>query len=714
MEFAAAERRGTPRVLGVYLGHDLGACLLAAGQIVAAIEEERLSRFKHGRPDSVAGLWNAFAGKFGYFPWASVSYCLEAGGIGLDDLDLVMVGDDIWGSGACETIGSVVPIKDRGKVVFATEPRGGVHHYHHALSAFFASPFEEAAVLVIDADGSKDANGYEAESGYVFRGRRGLHEIIFKNRYLTPGIPRDGVGWMYEQISRLLGFCDDAIFLADAGKTMGLAAYGLPRPEFEPRWITTDGFRLDFSGFKTWLIESAYDAQILRNPAGLARRTPLVSQLAADVAHKAQVELEGAVLHLAAELRRTTRTKNLCMAGGVALNSVANGLLVRQDLFERVFVQPAANDGGQAIGLAYHGHLNLDARRRTYRGPDAQSLAEQDSVCAIRPIADAYGGRSYTRNEIGALLKKTGLPFIELSPSAVAKDAAAELCASRFVAWFQAGSEFGPRALGHRSILADPRGKETKLRLNANVKFRESFRPFAPSVLREFAAEVFELSIESPYMLIVAPIREAWRERVPAVAHVDGTARIHTVDSDTDPLFYRLIEEFGRVTGIPLLLNTSLNLRGMPIAESPLDALQCFLFTELDCLYMECFKLEQPPPSLLIPSLAAGAEVSLRRRGTSSDPRLVLQGKKPGQNVQLDVPPAALGLIERLDGTRSVAEAYQKFLAEAAVPSPEIDLEMTLRLVKQLLRAGAMRLRAGAVKFGGGWEDVPWWQCRDP
>jgi carbamoyltransferase len=168
---------------------------------------------------------------------------------------------------------------------------------------------------------------------------------------------------MYEQISRLLGFCDDAIFLTDAGKTMGLAAYGRLRPEFNARWITTDRFVLDFSGFKTWLIESTYDTQILRNPGGLARRTPLVSQLAADVAHTAQVELEGVVLHLAAELRKTTGAKNLCMAGGVALNSVANGLLVRQAVFERVFVQPAANDGGQAIGLAYHGHLRLDPQR---------------------------------------------------------------------------------------------------------------------------------------------------------------------------------------------------------------------------------------------------------------------------------------------------------------------------------------------------------------
>ena len=712
METTRPIRQGSPRVLGVYLGHDMGACLLVGGQIVSMIEEERLNRFKHGRPNLVAGLWTAFAGKFGYFPWASVSYCLEASGLGLDDLDLIMVGDDIWGAGARDTIGSVVPIKDRGKVVFATKPAGAVHHYHHALSAFFASPFEEAAVLVIDADGSTNVDGYEAESGYVFRGRRGAHDVVFKNRYLSPGIPRDGLGWMYEQVSRLLGFYDDAIFLADSGKTMGLAAYGRPRSAFDAPWIAANGFALDFSGFKTWLIESTFDAQILKNQVGLARGMPSVSRMAADLAYKAQLELERAVVHLAVELRKRTGAKNLCLAGGVALNAVANGLLVRQSVFERLFVQPAANDGGQAIGLAYHGHLLLGGRCRAQNNLNAHSSVGDDGPCEIRPIADAYGGRYYTRSEIGTLLTRAGLPFTELPRTAVAFDAAAQLCASRFVAWAQAGSEFGPRALGHRSILADPRDREAKDRLNARVKFREPFRPFAPAVLMERAREVFELSVESPYMLLVAPVRESWRERVPAIVHADATARIQTVDRNSDPLFYGLIEEFEKATGVPLVLNTSLNLNGMPIVESPLDALQCFLYTELDCLYMECFKLEQPPTSLLIPALAAGAELSLKRRSNGSA-TLVVAGARPRQMVELEVPHTILRLIEQLDGTRSLAEAHGKVMRQAAERGEEIDLNVAVSITKRLLRAGALSLKVGDLTFGGAWEPVQWWQPRD-
>ncbi len=474
---------------------------------------------------------------------------------------------------------------------------------------------------------------------------------------------------MYEQISRLLGFYDDAIFLADAGKTMGLAAYGRPRPGLDAPWISSNKFALDFSGFKTWLIESTFDACILENSVRLARRTPSVSQLAADLAYKAQLELERAVIHLAAELRKQTGAKNFCLAGGVALNAVANGLLVRQGLFERLFVQPAANDGGQAIGLAYHGHLLLGGRSQDPNKLGEGSLARDLSACEIRPIANAYGGRHYTRSEICSLLTRSKLPYIELPPNTVAIDAAAQLCASRFVAWVQAGSEFGPRALGHRSILADPRDSETKNRLNACIKFREPFRPFAPSVSRDRAPEVFDLSVESPYMLLVAPVRENWRQRVPAIVHADGTARIQTVDRNTDPLFYQLIEEFDKATGVPLVLNTSFNLQAMPIVELPLDALQCFLYTELDCLYIESFKLEQPPPSLLFPALVAGVEMSLKRHSSASGATLGAKGKGSRQMVELEVPPAMLRLLEKLDGNRSLAEAHWELMREAAEPS---------------------------------------------
>jgi len=256
------------------------------GEVAVCIEEERLNRFKHGRPNKVAGLWPEFAGKFGYFPWASVCYCLEAKQLTIDELDLIVIGDALWASGAVETIGSLIPIRDKRKVRFVSEPKGAVHHYHHALSAFLASPFFDAAVLVIDGDGNSNEEGYEAETGFLFENRDGKHQLIFKNRYKDMKVPRSGIGWTYEQVTLLLGFASSEIFLADPGKTMGLAPYGSPRPEFNIPWISCEGFRLDFTGFHRWLKESGFDARILSYADGLATRAGGAPQYARDVAYK--------------------------------------------------------------------------------------------------------------------------------------------------------------------------------------------------------------------------------------------------------------------------------------------------------------------------------------------------------------------------------------------------------------------------------------------
>jgi carbamoyltransferase len=699
---------GSPRVLGVYLGHDLGACLLINGQIVTMIEEERLNRFKHGRPNSVAGLWPLFAGKFGYFPWASVQYCLAASNLGIDDLDLLIVGDEIWGSGMQDTLNTVIPIRDPNKAIFTTEPQGSVHHYHHALSAFFSSPFDTAAVLVVDADGSSNIDGYEAESGYFFPDRSGRYEVVFKNRYRSPGIPKDGIGWMYEQITRLLGFYDESIFLADAGKTMGLAAYGKPRAELANPWIEFNGFKLDFTAFRTWLIESGYDNRILHNPMGLARRKPL-PQLAADLASKAQAELERAMSHLVHRLHKASGASNLCLAGGVALNSVANGLLAANGPFERVFVQPAANDGGQAIGLAYHGHLLLNQASSQPSRKKNQSLPTDTSEgkARIKPMSSAFGGRRYCDHEIRSLLERGKFFYEELPPESLAGDAAKELSRNEFIGWFQSGSEFGPRALGHRSILADPRGPNVKDLLNSRVKFRESFRPFAPSVLAEKTNDVFELSTESPYMLLVAPVKEHWRELVPAIVHADGSARIQTVNKETDSLFHELIREFWLLTDVPLVLNTSFNLRGMPVVESPLDALQCFLFTELRYLYLENFKLAQPSPESIRVDFAPGVEFSFQPLTQAQTRMLVVSGERPGQRIEIEAPEFAISLLESFRNVRSVSHAYLK---ATQTSGHQNSVDEAVNLIKALLRAGALRLHVGDISFDGFWRDVPWWQ----
>lgn len=709
-----------PIVLGIYLGHDLGACLLQDGKIICTIEEERLNRFKHGRPNDVAGLWGRFAGKFGYFPWASVCYCLETAGLAIDDLDAIVVGDNLWASAAADTIRSVIPVMDKRKVIFTTEPRGAAHHFHHALSAFFASPFDEAAVLIVDGDGNSDEEGYEAETGFHFENRLGKCAQIFKNRYKSLSLPRAGIGWTYEQVTLILGFANPNLFLADAGKTMGLSSWGRPRPEFEKPWIRCDGFRLDFSGFHHWLRETGYVSRILSYSDGLAITSGEVSQYAKDLAYKVQSELETVMLHLAQEMHKATGSKNLCLAGGVALNSVANGLIAVRGPYDNIFIQPAANDGGQAVGLAYHGHLLLTGEAFDTTTPHGKSpsvrrpnLNSQNHRSVICPIMHAYGGRSYGSEEIRELLIASGLTFRELpGDHALIEDAAQELSDRRIVGWFQGGSEYGPRALGHRSILANPDREEMKDLLNSRVKFRESFRPFAPSVLRECAAEIFELKGESPYMLLVVPVREEWKKRVPAITHIDGTARVQTVDGQVEPLYHALISAFYRRTGIPLLLNTSFNLRGMPIVESPYDALQCFLYTDMDCLYIGRFKLDWPDPSLLFPSISPRWEILSGRDAETGKEKLICRTRDGAKQFAFDETREFMALCEAIDGMQSIERAYEKvYVAEAGSNGNRPEIEEVIRTIQALVRQGVMRIRVGSLTFGEPDTGAHWWQA---
>ena len=676
-------------VLGVHIGHDQSACLLKDGEIVIHIEEERLTRMKHGLPQSVHHLWQEFSGHFGYFPWAAVSYALSAVGIGIDDLDLLVLSDDAQQT----ALSSIIPMKNRSKILIVDDPECSSHHFFHALSGFYASPFERAAVLVADGDGSTSDEGSEAETGYLFEERGRRFRQIFKNRYKRavgkPGL-RGGLGSIYDDVTALIGFVNSRIVvLTDAGKTMGLAPYGRPNAEFSDPWIKYDGFKLDFSGFYEFLKRSGLGRRINfeHRDRGLISSEEAILQEAKDLAWKVQDEIERAMMHLADGLHKATGASELCLAGGVALNSVANGLILSKGPYSQVFVQPAAGDNGQAIGLAYYGHL-----QRNERTP-------------LVPVRHAFGGRAYSRDEVRALLEPSGLPFEELpDDAALAQDAAALIVSSQVIGWFQGGSEYGPRALGHRSILADPRQAGMKDHVNNRVKFREPFRPFAPSVLRERAADVFALKGESPYMLIVADVRPAWRDRVPAITHVDHSARIQTVDRDIDPVYHGLISAFDALTGVPLVLNTSYNLRGMPIVETPYDALQCFLYTEMDALYLGRMKVRRPDAALLTPKLAYGWRFIVERKHGETGSELQLRFTSPDGKKSVPVPDfAPIGSREALasfcaslDGRRSFADALSNALGGA---QPQEQLSLGLRFLQGLLRAGALRLRIGEAEM---------------
>lgn len=662
------------------------------------IEEERLNRFKHGRPNSVAGLWNQFEGKFGYFPWASVTYCLEAAGLGLDDLDAIIVGDFIWGKAAAQTLRHVVPIKDKSKIRFMQEPYGAVHHLHHAYSAFYASSFDSAAVLIIDGDGNTNHEGYEAESGYFVESRQSEPRLVFKNRYQDPKVPKSGIGWMYEQTTLLLGFGNEKVFIADPGKTMGLASYGRPSKELEAPWLEVEaqGHRIDFSGFKKWLTGYGHDQHLLDFKGGLATRAGGIGPHAENVAYKVQVELEKAVFALAEHLQKETGATNLCLAGGVALNSVANGLLLKKGLFENIFVQPAANDAGQALGLAYRGHFMLLEER-----------AQDAAKLPIRPMRHAYAGRTYPQEEIQELLAQTELSCQRFDgEETLLEDAATRLAENKIIGWFQGGSELGPRALGHRSILANPAPPDMKDVLNARVKFREGFRPFAPAVLLERSAELFEHDGDSPYMLLVVPVREDWKPRVPAIVHVDGTARLQTVDREVEPLFHGLISRFEQKTGIPVLVNTSFNLRGMPIVESPLDALACFLFTEMDALYLGRSRVDRPTLDKLRAEWNPGWTPVVEQRVKDKSAMLQVNGPR-GKRACVPVSPQAASLMLRVGPEATVAELLSATCGEGAAAS---DAEGVLKLCQQLARSGALRWKVGQLTVGSRDEGIHWWQ----
>jgi carbamoyltransferase len=581
--------------------HDSAAALVRDGEIVAAVQEERFSRKKHDPR----------------FPVNAIHSCLESAQLDPRDLDavafydnpvlsldrilrtLVVAGPDglptwlrsapSWLSGnlAVERL-----VKDELKadlpVLFSE------HHFSHAASAFYPSPFAEAAVLTLDGVG-------EWATTTLGTGRGNDVEISQEIHF------PHSLGLLYSAFTQFCGF------KVNSGeyKLMGLAPYGKPiyadRIRGELIDLKPDGsFRLnlDYFGYLNSLsMTNAAFAELFGGPA-----RPLESRITRremDLAASIQAVTEEVMRRLCRHLRESTGLSDLCLAGGVALNCVANGKMLREGLFDRIWIQPAAGDAGGALGAALmvsHAYFGV-ARPR----PDGVHDRQHGS----------FLGPAYSNAEVRAFLSYHNYPYQEVTDQERARLVAACLADGQIVGYAVGRMEFGPRALGARSILGDARRADTQSRMNLKVKFRESFRPFAPSVLRERVTDYFDLDCESPYMLLVAPVREDLRlaspplegddmipiinqvrSSVPAVTHVDYSARVQTVDAGTKPDYYQLLREFEARTGVGILVNTSFNVRGEPIVCTPRDAYICFMRTDIDVLVLEncvLFKEAQPP-----------------------------------------------------------------------------------------------------------------------
>ena len=587
-----------PHILGISaFYHDSAACLLRDGEIVAAAQEERFTRRKHD-----AG-----------FPSQAAAYCLREAGIRPRDLTLVAFYDKpllkferllstylafapaglasfrlampAWLKrklGTKELLRAALPGYE-GRIVFPE------HHEAHAASAFFPSPFDEAAVLTLDGVG-------EWATASIGVGRGDRLELLQELRF------PDSPGLLYSAFAYYLGFKVNS----GEHKMMGLAPYGRPvhadRIRSELLDLREDGsFRLNLDYFDFCAGLTMTNERFHRFFGGPPRfpDSPLGTR-EMDIAASIQQVTEDIMLRMARHARRLTGIPRLCMAGGVALNCVGNGRIWREGVFDRLWIQPASGDAGGALGaamLAWHQVLGR------HRAADGKRDKQKGSLL----------GPSFTDEEVGAELAALGASARRLDAAELVDAAARRLADGKVVGWFEGRMEFGPRALGARSILGDPRAPAMQSRINLKIKRRESFRPFAPAVLSERCADYFELSGESPYMLLTAPVRRERRvaepegaaaleglarlglphSDVPAVTHVDYSARIQTVGSEANPLFRSLLEAFRERTGCPLLVNTSFNVRGEPIVCRPREAYACFMRTDMDCLAVGGYLLDK-------------------------------------------------------------------------------------------------------------------------
>jgi len=567
------------RVLGISaLYHDSAAVLVEDGRIVAAAQEERFTRKKFDAS----------------FPSRSIDYCLSAGDCCLEDVETVVFHGKLFQKDLLrkEFKTFAADFDWQNRLLFAE------HHLSHAASAFFPSPFQDAAVLTMDGVGEWTTTSLAMGCGSSLEIQRELH------------FPHS-LGLLYSAFTYYAGF------KVNSGeyKVMGLAPYGEPK---YAQLILDKIVDVKEDG-SFWLDQSYFDyctglrmtndkfAALFGQPVRRADRDPL-TQFHMDIAASIQAVTEYIVLKLARAIRKETGAKALCLAGGVALNCVANGKIVKEGIFDEVWIQPAAGDAGGALGAALAGYHLFHGQPRTITGGGKDAMR------------GSYLGPACEQTDIESKLTAAGAKFTVLSDDALIAATAQALADGKAVGWMQGRMEFGPRALGGRSILGDPRSPTMQKLLNVKVKFRESFRPFAPSVLREDVAQWFELDGDSPYMLLVAPVGEQHRRAmteaeqalfgidklnvprssIPAVTHVDYSARIQTVHADTNPRYHALISQFKALTGCGVVVNTSFNVRGEPIVCGPEDAFRCFMGSDIEVLTVgNCYlDKDQQDPAL--------------------------------------------------------------------------------------------------------------------
>jgi carbamoyltransferase len=559
--------------------HDSAACILKDGKLLAAAEEERFTHIKHGKRPIPFSTYQ--------LPYHAIDYCLSVAGIHMNEVNEIAYSFDpkILAGNLKEPKVSIPYSPAREKPedgqaewdplflsFIINAPRqladgyphhlqkrfAGAnpslekwhyveHHIAHAASAFFPSPFSHAAVLTIDGRGEKTTTSY-----YVGEGK----ELTKISEVLMP----HSLGLLYEEVTSYLGF----LHSSDEYKVMALASYGKPvyLNEFRSMIHVGENGKYTIGDLK---LEERFGKARKRDDPFLPYHF--------DIAYSLQKVLEETVLQLVNWFQKETGEENLCMAGGVALNCVLNGVIRDYSNFKNIWVQPASGDAGTALGAA----LWVDA---LLRKDDSKSFK----------MEHCYWGPEYTDEEVENFLKWTKVPYRKLDN--VAKETAAILAEDKIIGWFQGRMEFGPRALGARSILASPIHAEMQAKLN-DIKDREDFRPVAPVVLESEASEWFEGARQSPYMLFVYCVRSDKANKIPAVRHVDGTARIQTVNEEQHPLYHALLEEFKKLTGVPVLVNTSLNTRGEPIVCTPRDAIECFWTSPFDALVINSFLLEK-------------------------------------------------------------------------------------------------------------------------
>lgn len=551
--------------------HDSAAVLLRDGEIVFAAQEERYTRKKQDEN----------------FPKNAVDQALKAAGITTADLTEVVFYEKPFLKFFERILETQIDVWPRGFIMFHRAMREWMlkklwipqtikkelsfdkpilfttHHESHAASAYYCSGFPDAAIVSVDGVGEWATTTIGHGQGKDMKLLRAIH------------FPHS-LGLLYSAITYYLGFKVNSAEY----KVMGLAPYGEPKYMKEMKTlihVKDDGsFELDMSYF-TYEYGLTMTGRKIEKLFGHPTRKgeAKLEQFHKDVAASLQQITEEVMLKIAAEAKRLTGSKYLCLAGGVALNCVANGKILRAKLFEDIFIQPAAGDAGGALGAA------LAVWHKKYGGE------------RLPRLGNVYLGNEYSELEIESFLKKENLPFEKLTKDGVIEKTAGLLSGENVIGWFQGRMEYGPRSLGNRSIIADARNKENWQKVNLKIKFRESFRPFAPTVLEEKAKEYFDLDRESPYMLLVADVHPGKRQEIPAVTHVDGSARIQTIRADQNPTYHALLSAFQKRTGCGVIINTSFNVRGEPIVESPKDALNCFLNTDMDYLVLGTCLLEK-------------------------------------------------------------------------------------------------------------------------